>query len=295
MRIFDLIRRYRGFTIATVIVVVLILMTIGGLWVHWDWLRITDMDDGDSNAETLRNTVLVVAAVIALPLALWRSLVAERQVGTTQLGLLNERYQKGAEMLGSDVPAVRLGGIYALRSLAREYPHQYGIQILRLFCAFARHPTKDTVVGRKTLSEVGGNISEKVPKITIEARADIQTIMEAISAHDELGLTIETGILDLHGADLGGTFLRGANLSGVDFSDADLFGAFLVSANLSGARLYDANLSKAQLEGVEGLTQIQLDQARADPSYPPGWTSYTCDAETGAPLIWRDKLFENHG
>ena len=39
--------------------------------------------------------------------------------------------------------AVRLGGIYALQSLAEEHSEQYHAQIMRLFCAFVRHPTKD--------------------------------------------------------------------------------------------------------------------------------------------------------
>ena len=51
-------------------------------------------------------------------LAVWRSIVAERQADTAQQSLLNERYQKGAEMLGNEVLSVRMGGIYALGRLA---------------------------------------------------------------------------------------------------------------------------------------------------------------------------------
>ena len=65
-------------------------------------------------------------------LAIWRSTVAERQSATAQQGLLNERYQKGAEMLGSDVLSVRLGGIYALERLAAEDPNQYHILVMKL-------------------------------------------------------------------------------------------------------------------------------------------------------------------
>ena len=55
---------------------------------YWDWLSI------ESNGSTIRNIVMVAAAMIALPLAIWRSIVAERQAKTAQRGLLNERYQK---------------------------------------------------------------------------------------------------------------------------------------------------------------------------------------------------------
>ena len=82
----------------------------------WGWLGA-----GESGSTTIRNLGLIVAAIIGLPLVIWRSVVAERQADaaqrqseTAQRGLLNERYQKGSEMLGSEVLTVRFGGIYAL-------------------------------------------------------------------------------------------------------------------------------------------------------------------------------------
>ena len=86
---------------------------------------------------------MVGAGLVALPLALWRGVVADRQAKIAQLGLLNERYQKGAEMLGSDVLSVRLAGIYALQRLSEDYPEQYHLQVMSLLSAFVRLPTKD--------------------------------------------------------------------------------------------------------------------------------------------------------
>ena len=106
-------------------------------WLFWEELR-----DG-----SVRNAALMVGGVVTVLLAVWRSVVAERraevahrQVATAQQGLLNERYQKAAGMLGSSVLSVRLGGVYALQRLAEEHPDQYHIQITRLLCAFARNP-----------------------------------------------------------------------------------------------------------------------------------------------------------
>ena len=73
---------------------------------HWCWFA-----GHESDSAILRNLALTVAAALGLPFVLWRSWVAERQAKTAQHGLLNERYQKGAEMLGSTVLTVRLGGI----------------------------------------------------------------------------------------------------------------------------------------------------------------------------------------
>ena len=93
---------------------------------------------------TAGTRIALVVAAMAVVIALWfakrRILVADRQAATAQLGLLNERYQKGAEMLGSSVLTVRLGGIYALGRLAREHSGDYHIQIMSLFCVFVRNP-----------------------------------------------------------------------------------------------------------------------------------------------------------
>ena len=113
----------------TALVVVLIVSIL-----FWDSWR-----GEESGGTAIRNLVLVLAAIIGLPLAIWRSKVAEHQAETAQRGLLNERYQKGAEMLGSDLSAVRIGGIYALARLAGEHPGDYHLQIMSLLCAFLHH------------------------------------------------------------------------------------------------------------------------------------------------------------
>ena len=139
--------------------------------VFWGWLHPKDSQSA-SNSETVRNLGILIGGVIAFVFALWRGWVAERQAATAQRqakialqqaataqhqaeiarqlastserGLLNERYQKGAaQMLGSDVLSVRLGGIYALQHLAEDHPDQYHVQIMLLFCAFARRPVND--------------------------------------------------------------------------------------------------------------------------------------------------------
>ena len=127
-------------------------------WVYWDWLRA-----GESGSTTIRNVGLLIGAIIAMVLAVWRSRVAGRQAATAERGLLNDRFQKGAEMLGSDVLAVRIGGIYGLTHLAREHPHQYHVQVMRLFCSFVRGGT------------AGGMLNE-----------DAKAVMDAIGARREV-------------------------------------------------------------------------------------------------------------
>ena len=230
---------------------VLAIMAVGSWlsWLFWDDLH----GKGEPLAPTIRNVALVIAAPIALALAIWRSAVAGRQANIAQRqaelaqqqadlaerGFLNERYQKGAEMLGSEVLSVRLGGIYALQRLAEEHPVQYHIQIMRLFSAFARNPTKDGV-----------------PPSTL--REDVNAVLQAILDRGQNGIELENTEqfkFDLTGSDLRGAYLRHVDLAKVILVSAKLIGAELYGTNLSDADLRHADLSNAH------LTRTHLNKA----------------------------------
>ena len=331
--------------------VVLLLVGLWLIWWRWDWLH-PEASTTVSNSETLRNVGLLLGGALAFVFAGWRAWVAERQasaaqaqaataqaqfataqaqVSIAQQSLLNERYQRGAEMLGTLTLAVRLGGIFALRRLAEEHPEQYHIQIMELFCAFARHPTKDSSI------ESGSNIHEE-DNNERTLRADVQDVMRAIGTRSSAGLSLEhdhkitlylrdarldhlqvqDAILSgawLTNANLSGAGLRGANLSSARLRQAILCGAKLQrailsdaklwGADLSGAVLLNANLSGTDLCGVDaispehkapvrGLTQGQLDQTRADPNNLPKLDG-VLDAETGEQLIWSGKPLDGGG
>ena len=285
--------RLAPFTLAALLAVL-----AGSIWC-WDSWR-----GDESNSTGIRNLVLIMAAIAALPLAIWRSKVAERQAATAQRqsetaqrGLLNERYQKGAEMLGGEVLAVRLGGIYALARLAREHPGDYHTQIMNLFYAFVRNPPAMDTHHRKL-------------------REDIQEVMTAICSRSDSQIEAEKGEccpLDLSGADLEGldlvratmkkivassgattpanlnsAFLVGANLRGAHLTGASLVGAYLTDADLDSAFLVGTNLTDADMSGCNNLTQEQIDYAIAEPDKPPDLTRVV-DAETGKPLVWSPK------
>ena len=249
------------------ITVVWIVVVVALSIVFWEWLSASE-----SGSTTIRNLGLVIAAVVALPLAIWRSKVAERQANTAQQDLLNERYQKGAEMLGSDLLAVRLGGIYALSHLTEDHPKQYHVQMMKLLCAFARHPTKDEGIKVKQRTEYKPRLRE-----------DVQTVMTAITTHHRRHLILEkearfrlflvdadlsAAVLShtnlsrafLSGAELRGALLERADLSDVWLDGADLRGARLNEADLSDARLDEADLFDAHL-GTVNLCGAWLDEA----------------------------------
>ena len=242
-------------------------------WLYWEDLR----DTTESLSATIRNLGLVIGGVIAIVLAVWRSTVAERQAATAQQDLLNERYQKGADMLGNNVLPVRLGGVYALERLAAEHPEQYHVQIMKLLCAFARHPTRDEDYEKK-LGERNEN-----PRMLSLPREDVQAAIDAIGSRDKKRVEIETSQdfeLNLIGADLSFARIGHANLSGamlhyanlsnteistVDLSQAHLQGAVMNNAHLmfidfTDARAWDADLSGARMLRLT-MPSLTLDNA----------------------------------
>ncbi len=295
------------------------------LWI-WDWLATIPDGSDESRSTTLRNFGLLVITFIALPLAIWRSIVAQHQTKIAEAGLRNERYQKDAEMLGSKVLSVRLGGIYALQQLAEEDPEQHHVQVIRLLCAFVRNPVKYKI-------EEGHDL----------LREDIQIAMEAIGARSDADIKLETLELEKKGqfppyagsayvylnsaslnygnfsrgnlsnanlnfadlspavlvkTSLSGTWLLQANLEEVILEEADLSNAILSAANLYGANLKGANISGTKfaadeqcippMDPAEGLTQTQLNEAVADPKNPPNLQG-VYDSETHKPLVWNGK------
>ena len=187
--------------VALLLVAIAVLSIVYLSWLEgfWNWLREGTVTQAvaeeeiitkESNSTTIRNIGLVVGGMIAIGLAVWRSRVAERQADAAQQqaimsqqqadlaqrGLLNERYQRGVEMLGSAVLSVRIGGIYALRSLAEDYPEQYHIEAMRSLCAFVRNPTK---------------YEPQPPGGEPEPREDVQVALDAICACHEINTSLD--------------------------------------------------------------------------------------------------------
>ena len=267
---------------AAVVATVEIVLTV----LYWDWLM-----GSESGSAALRNVGLMIGASLAFVVAIWRALVADRQASTAQESLLNERYQRGAEMLGNDVLSVRIGGIHALRDLAKERPEQYHVQVMRLLCAFARNPARgETDEGELATSRVYSDI----PFLML--REDLQAVMDVVRGRSNADVNLEEEErfrLQLQYADLRGAILHRADLRRAILWGADLSGAFLAATRLDCSILNDAKLSDAQFsneggEPAKGLTQQQLDKASGDPEPGPKLIG-VLDAETAKQLVWREK------
>ena len=257
--------------------VLVLLLGLGVLAaVLWSpWLRV-GASVTESNIDTLRSVGLLIGGVLALVFGIWRAWVAERQVAAAQGQLataqgqleaaqaqvtiaqqssLNDTYQRSAEMLGSGVLAVRLGGIYALQSLAAEHRETYHIQVMRLLCAFVRNPTPtdDPWAGE-------GPKPFDIDRL----REDVQAAMNVIGYRDESQLEIESQQgyhLDLSGASLTFLHLEQGDLRSAILEGVYLQNAHIPSCRLSGANLFQADLTKANLRFAH-LNSSDLSGAR---------------------------------
>ena len=257
--------KWIGRYMITVVFVALLAVLLWTLWVYWDgvlscWEWFACVPDGkESRSTTARNVGLLLFGVVAIAFAVWRGVVASRQAKTSQRGLLNERYQKGAEMIGSDVLTVRLGGIYALQRLAEENAEQYHIQIMRLLCVFVHHPTGDK--GRDANNNATGTEGQPENKY-YPVREDVHAAMKAIGTRSRVGIKLEQE--EVFHLDLSGAHLQGAHLQGAHLIEADLNGANLIGANLIGAHLQGADL-----QGVE-LIEADLNSAHLNGAHLNG-------------------------
>ena len=269
------------------VIAVVVYVTVAVLvaWCLWDWLA-AQPDGRESRSTTVRNLALTAGVPLGLWLTMWRLRVADRQAATAQRRLEIERYQRGAEMLGSEVLSVRLGGIYALWNLAEHHPEQYHVDAMRLFCAFVGHPPEDKTIAHSDDGSDPHELLDNDQQLakSLRLRPDVETIVEMISDRSPARIALERkrGFqLDLRHAHLQRAWLEGADLSNAVLDRADLTGA-----NLKGANLSAATLGSTILDGAMNLTQAQLDQAGGYPDDPPKLDG-VCDAQTGEPFIWR--------
>lgn len=272
----------------------IVLLTTVALWVVFPaWLT-----RSESGSTTLRNMGLLVGAAIGLPLAIWRSTITERQADAAHYQseiaariLLNERFQRGAEMLGSETLSVRLGGLYALARLSEKHPEHYHVEVMRLFCAFARYPVgkpvenisltngghlagdaQYTVGYEKAGTELAEERREKDDRPP-RVREDVQAVMDLLRRRSEKHIELEQKAnfrLDLRGVKLRFGSLAKMNLDGAFLMKADLSNTILspetsfVDANLSGADLENANLVGANLSGTQ-FTGSEDADPRSEP------------------------------
>lgn len=208
-----------------------------------------------------RDLLTIILGFAGIALLWWRSYSADKQataaqrqidlttnqLRTGQQDSLDGRYQRIADMLGSDTVSTRVGGIYSLKHLMAAHPEQYHLAGIELLCAFIRSPPS-----HKPTDADNGSLRE-----------DVQAAMNVIGSRTPKAIKLANPpsfTIDLEGVDLAGLKLRGANLSWVKLHGASLANADLRNVNLSHAVLDKADFRNASI-AVSDFSHAMLQNA----------------------------------
>ena len=214
-----------------------------------DWLAHHDVGSAggpllQTARDTARGRLLTLGAGLLAGAAL---LFAARALVLLRRGQVADRYTKAIEQLGSSELDVRIGGIYALESVARDSARDHPT-VMEVLTAFVREHSREqwpppdspraTWITWRGRFRTGGRQQERF------TRPDVQAAVTVLGRRDAKR---DMQPIHLTGADLTGADLTGANLSGANLTEATVRDADLARANLTGATLRDADLTRADL------------------------------------------------
>ena len=153
-------------------------------------------------------------------------------------GQITERFAKAIEQLGDDKLEVRLGGIYALKRIAKDSEKDHWT-IMEVLTAYIREhaPWQEDEAPKENQPE---------PKPPV----DIQAILTVLGRRERAYGKGESERLDLHRVNIKRAHLEGAHLEGAYLEEAHLEKAILREAHLEEASLMGAHLEGAILTGA---------------------------------------------
>lgn len=221
-------------------------------------------------SEIVRNFLVALAAIFALPFAVWRNITSDKTAKTAQKSQDNETYAKSVEQLASKYESVRLGAVLTFKEIVKNSNDASLIQKTcdMLYCFMEEHSRQ----GMKILSNVTEfidyntlyNKSEKDHDEYLEQEYskaykathkyysqfyEILVVLALVKMKKIQVIKLPQSMKDIclvkvpwHNKNLFFFQLHQANLQ-----NANLSKAILANVNLSSANLYKANLYKTKV------------------------------------------------
>lgn len=254
------------------------------IWLFWS-----------ENRDNVRDLGLFLAAVIGLPLLIWREITGhrtaniaaerhEKQTEADRERRITDSFTKAVELLGKPELEVRLGAIYALERIASESKRDHW-PIMETLTAYVRtrspastevqdasrsnqtqSPDKEAsayavAAAEGTTEAAQGTLQHSSTPLAADIQATLTVLGRRTAEHEE-----ESHRINLISANLSGALLSGAFLSGADLSEVNLSGTILSGADLSGVNLTRGFLSGAFLSGADlsGAFLNEADLSGAD-------------------------------
>ncbi len=223
--------------------------------------------DASERVNDYRQTLIQAFGGIAIAIGLYltyrristaeeNTSLAQESLKVSRDGQVTERFTRAIDQLGNQSMEIRLGGIYSLAQIARQYAEDYHWTVVEVLSAFLRKHARSA----KVLGE------------------DVQAALTAIGRRDSDRDDTFRNQVDLSKCIFAGAFLHrcdlsNTNLTKVDLMGADLRGVLFTDSNLSGAKLEGADLLKAWFRNAD-LTECDLRGAKNVAA------DRLCDAET---------------
>ena len=131
----------------------------------------------------------------------------DRTLGEQRTRALNERFATSAEQLGSDKPAVRLTGVYAMAGLADDWEENRQVCV-DVLCAYLRMPYEPDP----------GQGAPEPQQLVFQASREVRlTVIRVVTSHLKEGAPVSWQGLNFD--------FTGVVVDGADFSDAQFSGA----------------------------------------------------------------------
>lgn len=277
--------------------IVLLVLALAVAWYWFLWLPASALvepkDRVTAQDEAFRTLLQLVggAAILFGGYTAWRTLRAtQKQVEIARQGQITDRFHKAVDHLGSKDLIVRLGGIYALESIAKESKDHHW-PVMEVLTAFVRKK-----VPHKEEEQKANQVESDAHKSTDEPEPgkpdfDIQAVLTVIGRRST-ELAKKEQYLDLNHTDLHGADLRRTNLTRVHLRQANLTEADLKHANLTGVHFRRAKLTKADLTEADlteaDLTKVDLSGANLSEANLVG--AYTLDENGNRHLVTDEQL-----
>jgi CHASE3 domain sensor protein len=205
--------------------------------------QITPADQVKSITDS-RTAIIALAAGLA---AIAGLIFSARTYLLTRSSSYADRYGKAVAQLADANISVRIGAVYALRTISQQ-SQQDRLPVGLVLAAFIRTATQKDIPSEDVQAAV--QVLGREPRMG--TRPNLQGAR--LAGINMSGLNLSA--VNLSGADLSMCDLRSANLTGADLTGADLAGAKLAKANFRRAILIEADM-----RGAEGLDPAKLKKA----------------------------------
>lgn len=233
-------------------------------------------------AEVLGGAFFLVTLVLG-----WLQIQSiQEQLEVDRQGQITERFTRAIDQLGNEEITTRVGGIYALETIAND-SSQHRQVVMEVLASFLRQRAHSNPEAASRDWEAARGLQ---PPADIEAAALVigrrnsegeptsgapcSRLSNADSVCKLSLVRVDLSGIDLNGADFSQMDLRGAvfnysniphgSLRNSDMQSTDLRGANLRQADVTDASMLNTYLDGANMSGVKGLTCNQLSNSHGD-------------------------------